>query len=219
MNETTRITSESLWRIPADASLQSIFEAPECPLLLRQTLTGPISWQVRNEMSVRRALTSRRAAPHWVAALLALGARVTLEDADADDAAVSLNDFLQRKITGRIEALHAPTGGVRWGAAHVARTPADDPIVAAVAGVILENDRVQEARIALTGVWADPVRLAQAAAHLIGAPLDETHIHAAAEAVAQEVTPQSDFLGSETYRRAMASVLTRRALEQCQHQE
>jgi CO/xanthine dehydrogenase FAD-binding subunit len=37
--------------------------------------------------------------------------------------------------------------------------------------------------------------------------------------VEEEVTPRGDFLGSEEYRRAMAGVLTRRALEQCRLQK
>jgi hypothetical protein len=47
--------------------------------LLRQTLTGAISWQTRNEKSIRQALTSPPVAPQWVAALLALRATVTTE--------------------------------------------------------------------------------------------------------------------------------------------
>jgi CO/xanthine dehydrogenase FAD-binding subunit len=36
-----------------------------------------------------------------------------------------------------------------------------------------------------------------------------------ANAIEGEVAPEGDFRGSEEYRRAMAGVLTRRALEQC----
>ena len=207
------------WNIPADASLQSVFEAPECSPWLRKTLSGPISWQVRNEATVRRALTSHRTALPWVAALLALGATVTLEGVEMP---APLADLIQRSVTGRIVTLHVPTEGVRYGAAQVGRTPADDPIVAAYAGVTL-NDKppktVQSARVALIGVWPRPVGLAQAAAKLIGRPLDEECIQTVAQAVAQEVTPVGDFRGSEAYRREMAAVLTRRALEQCLYQE
>lgn len=70
---------EEMWGIDADAPLQSVPDSPECPLLLCQTLTDILSWQTRNERAVRRALTSPRVAPQWVAALLALGATVTTE--------------------------------------------------------------------------------------------------------------------------------------------
>lgn len=217
------------WSIDADAPLQSVLDSPECPPLLRRMLTGAISWQTRNEKPVRRALTSPRVAPQWVAALLALGATVTVEgDAGPTDAPVEA--LLQRRVKGKVSALHVRVGegfpsvsgglgGVNWAEARVARTPADEPIVVAVAMVETGEGVVRQARVALTGVWPEPVRLAEATAQLIGGPLDEECIRAVAEAVEKEVAPKGDFRGSEEYRRAMAGVLTRRALEQCLHQE
>ena len=211
---------ERMWSVVTDAPLQSVLDAPECPALLRRTLTGTISWQTRNETPVRRALTSLRIAPQWVAALLALGATVIVDGGPEE---IPLEALSQKKERGRITALHIPLGGPnwRWGEAHVARTPADEPIVAAVAvvDVAADNRAVRQARIALTGVWPKSVRLAQAAAQLMGGSLDEDNIRAVAEAVEKEVAPKGDFMGSEEYRRAMAGVLTRRALEQCLRQE
>jgi putative selenate reductase molybdopterin-binding subunit len=189
--------------IDIDVSLQAVLDNPGCPLLFRQALTGPLSWQVRNEMLVRKVLASPRIAPQWVAALLALGATVATENgrvplAEADIAKA-------RTLSVNLDGLH-------WGEARVARTPADEPIVAAVAVVRLNEDVVQEARVALTGVWPEAVRLAEAPAHLVGGPLDEGHFQAVAEAVKREVVPKGDFLGSAEYRRAVAGVLTRQAL-------
>jgi len=232
-----------VWSIEADAPLQSVLDSPECSSLLRQTLTGVLSWQTRNETPVRKALISPRVAPQWVAALLALGATVTVEG-QAGPAEVSLEALLQRRTGGKVSALHIPPGGPgqRRGMAQVARTPADEPIVAAVAVVEMDDPltgspprlprvlavkvlavagqdgAVRQARIALTGVWPEPVRLAKAAARLVGEPLDEEHIQAVAMAIVEEGTPRGDFLGSEEYRRAMAGVLTRRALEGCRPQ-
>ena len=132
---------------------------------------------------------------------------------------IPLGAMLQRRAEGKVSALHVMVRGVRWGEAHVARTPADDSIVAAVAVVEIDGDVVRQARVALTGVWPELVRLAEAPAQLIGGPLDEERIRAAAEAVEEEVAPRGDFRGSEEYRRAMAGVLTRRALEKCLGQE
>ncbi len=215
-----------VWSIVADAPLQSVLDSPECTPLLRQALTGALSWQARNGTPVRRALTSPRIALQWVAALLAMGATVTVEGGE-EPAEVALETLLQRKTKGKVSALHVRTGlpsasggpgGVRWGEARVARTPADEPIVAAVAVVEVDGDTVRQARVALTGVWPEPVRLAQAPSQLIGSPLDEERIRAVAEAVEEEAAPTGDFRGSEEYRQAMAGVLTRRALEQCLRQ-
>jgi CO/xanthine dehydrogenase FAD-binding subunit len=211
-----------VWSIDAGVPLQSVFDNPECPPLLRQTLTGALSWQIRNETPVRRALASPRVAPQWVAALLASGATVIVERDDGL-AEIPLETLAQRQGAGKVSALHVPrgAGGGKWGEAHVARTPADEPIVAAVAGVEMDDDNnvVRQARVALTGVWPEPVRLAKAPAQLVGSPLDEDSIRAVAEAVEKEVTPAGDFLGSEEYRRAMAGVLTRRALKVCLREE
>jgi len=209
---------EEMWSIDADVPLQSVLDSPECPPLLCQTLTGVLSWQTRNEKSVRQALTSLRVAPQWVAALLALGAMVIMEG-DTGAAETPLEALLQRRAEGKVSTLHVMVVGVKCGEAHVARTPADDPIVAAVAVVEIDGDVVRQARVALTGVWPELVRLAEAPAQLIGGPLDEERIRTVAEAVEKEVAPKGDFLGSKEYRQAMAGVLTLRALEKCLDQE
>jgi CO/xanthine dehydrogenase FAD-binding subunit len=202
------------WSIDADRPLQAMLENEACPQVLRQALTGAISWQVRNEVTVRRALSSPRIAPLWVTALYALGAMVTVDEDGSGKEVV-----LAEAGSARPVALHVDTDGLRWGEAHVARTPADEPIVAAVAAVKLDDDVVQEVRVALTGVWQQAVGLAEAPTELVGEPLDDDTIQAVAKALEQEVEPKDDFLGSEEYRRAMAGVLTRRALHACLEQE
>ena len=208
--------NRNAWSIDVEAPLQAVVEARECPPLLRQALTGVTSWQTRNETPVRRALAAPRIAPQWVASLLALGATLVV---DGEEMPLAVGKGFPRPGKGagkpRPYVLKVRAGGLRWGEAHVARTPADEPIVAAVAVVEMEGNVVQVARVALTGAWPEQARLAQAAAQLVGGPLDEERIRAVAAAVEQEVAPRGDFLGSREYRRAMAGVLTRRALEQC----
>ncbi|MFQ6100927.1 MAG: FAD binding domain-containing protein [Anaerolineae bacterium] len=207
-----------VWSMDAEAPLQMVLDRPDTSPLLRQTLTGVLSWQTRDETPVRRALTSPRIAPQWVAALLALGATVTM-DRENESAEVPLEALLQRKVEGKVSTLHVGVGRLRWSEAHVSRTPADEPIVAAIAVVKMDGDIVHQARVALTGVWPEPVRLAETPGQLVGGPLSEASIRAVAEAVREEVEPKGDFHGSEEYRRAMASVLTRRALQACLDQE
>ena len=206
------------WSIGGDASLQAVLDRGDTPALLRRALRGVLAWQTRNQTTVRRALTAAGVAPTWVAALLALGASVTVET-DGKAADLPLETYLKQRVEGRVSALHLPDADRRWGEAHVARTPADQPIVAAVAVAELDGSTVRQARVALTGVWPEPVRLAAAPARLVGGPLDEEPIRAVAAAVEQEVDPSGDFRGSAEYRRAMAGVLTRRALQECLGQE
>ncbi|HDQ72332.1 MAG TPA: hypothetical protein ENN19_09580 [Chloroflexi bacterium] len=208
---------EGLWRVGVDASLQVVFEDPACPALLRQALAGPISWHARNETPVAQALKSPRLAPEWVAGLLALGATLIFESGAEN----SLTSLLQKEVAGEPTELRVALNAKRWGAARVARTPADEPIVAAVAGMTFgrngngDGNVVAEARLALVGAWSEAVRLARATDQLVGETLGEEQIEAVARALMREVAPQGDYLGSETYRREMAGVLARRALRAC----
>jgi CO/xanthine dehydrogenase FAD-binding subunit len=203
------------WSVDVAAPLQAVVDDPACPPLLRQALTGSISWQVRNETPVWRVLAVPRLAPRWVAGLLALGATLVVDGEEVPLSAGARFPRPDRRAGQTSHALHVRVGALRWGEAHVARTPADEPIVAAVAVVEMDQTTVRVARIALTGAWPEPARLAQAPAQLVGGPLDGERIRAVAAAVEQEVAPKGDFMGSREYRRAMAGVLTRRALEQC----
>jgi CO/xanthine dehydrogenase FAD-binding subunit len=202
------------WSIDVDRPLQAALDDTACPQVLRQTLTGTLSWQVRNEVTVRRALSSPRIAPLWLTALYALGTVAIVEEDGSEREVV-----LAEAGSARPTALRVVADGLQWGEARVGRTPADEPIVAAIAVVKLDGGRVQEARVALTGVWQQAVGLAEAPAQLVGKSLDDETIQTVAEAVVQEVAPKEDFLGGEEYRRAMAGVLTRRALQACMERE
>jgi CO/xanthine dehydrogenase FAD-binding subunit len=199
------------WTIACDATLQAVVECAECPELFHDTLTRWLGWQTRNRTTVERVLNTPSLALQWFAGLLALGAAVTVEG----QGQVPVEALLERRVKGRLVVLDVPVDGIRWGEAHVGRTPADEPIVSAVAAVRLELGIVRQARVALTGVWSRPVALAEAPARLAGAPLTIDGIRQVAAAIEAEVTPKGDFLGSAEFRRAMAGVMARRALEAC----
>jgi carbon-monoxide dehydrogenase medium subunit len=207
------------WEIACDATLQAVVESAGCAELFRRTLTGSVSWQVRNRTTTGRVLTTPSAALSWFAALLALGAEVSVEG----QGHVPVHQFLERRIKGRLQTLHVPVlgcdgtplRGICWGEARVARTPSDEPIVSAVAAVEGVPSAITRARLALTGVWARPVAMADAASLLVGGRLTAGRIRDVAAKVEAEVAPKGDFLGSAEYRRAMAGVMARRALEEC----
>ncbi|MGD2145691.1 MAG: hypothetical protein PVH41_03230 [Anaerolineae bacterium] len=209
----TERSIQPVWTIDAAASLQDILDDPSCPELLRRAVRETRSWQIRNETSVLRVIKASQLMPQCLATLLALRAGVTLEGLGE----TPLEELIPQGVKGRITTLRIPTQGtsVRWGEAHVARAPAEEPIVAAVAAVKMSDQRVEAARVALSGTWPEPVRLARAPGMLIGGPLSPERIEAVAVAVEQEADPRGDFMGSVAYRRAMARVLTRRALEAC----
>ncbi|MBM3128759.1 MAG: hypothetical protein FJ009_09065 [Chloroflexi bacterium] len=114
----------------------------------------------------------------------------------------------------------------------VARTPSDKPIVCVVASAQIlrsaQNDKVaRDVRIALGGVGEIATRANAVENALEGQALDDALIEQAARAASQGLSPHDDpsteftlrneglrtnFRGSAEYRRAMAIVLTRRAV-------
>jgi carbon-monoxide dehydrogenase medium subunit len=211
--------AEAHLSLGARVSLQAVYEAPASPELLRRALSATVTWQERNETTVEKALLSPVLAPQWVAALLALGSHATFKDKEGEKPLV---DFLDRTGSHRdkLATVRLPLNiaGRVWGESHVARTPADEPIVAAIAVVDLTDSVVRRASLALIGVWHEPVRLAQSTELLVGGALRDDHIQQVAAAVEREVKPRGDFCGSVEYRRAMAAILTRRALKDCQRE-
>ena len=86
-------------------------------------------------------------------------------------------------------------------------------VVGATAVVTLAGDRVTRARVAITAL-APTVRLVPAAEEaLIGSDGGRAAAERAARAAAEASEPISDVRASEEYRRAMAAVLARRAIE------
>jgi len=87
--------------------------------------------------------------------------------------------------------------------------------VAAVVTLEDDSDRCQQARLVFLGVGDGPVDARQAAEMLIGqAPTPEAIGAAAETAASDEIDPGSDIHASAEYRRHLANVLARRALEQ-----
>jgi carbon-monoxide dehydrogenase medium subunit len=95
-----------------------------------------------------------------------------------------------------------------------ARRQGDFAVVAAAVWLDLDGGACRSARVVLGGVASTPVRAHEAEAVLTGAPLDPQRIReAAGAAAAASLTPISDVHGSSAYRRQLANVLVRRAIE------
>jgi carbon-monoxide dehydrogenase medium subunit len=87
--------------------------------------------------------------------------------------------------------------------------------VAAVVTLQDDSDRCKQARLVFLGVGDGPVDARQAAEMLVGQVPTPEAIRAAAEmAASAEIDPGSDIHASAEYRRHLANVLARRALEQ-----
>ncbi len=96
------------------------------------------------------------------------------------------------------------------------RTADDYATVSAAAVVTLDKAKktFQDVRIALGSVGTTPIRAKEAEDVLRGQPVKLEALREAAEKVRPVVDPISDFRGSASYKREMAVVFARRALEQ-----
>ena len=86
-------------------------------------------------------------------------------------------------------------------------------VVGATAVVTLDGKKVTDARIAITALAPTIHRVAEAEAALVGTDGGRKAAEAAAAAAAAGAAPISDVRASAEYRRAMAAVIARRAIE------
>jgi CO/xanthine dehydrogenase FAD-binding subunit len=180
--------------IGAGATLQRIATDAAVPAVVREAARREEPSTLRAAATLGGCVAAGRWDSELLAALLAYAATVTLAGPDGDRL-VGLDALLadRGQLAGRIIThVAAATGGAAQ-AARTGRTPADRPIVAAVAR------QAGDTWLALAGVSATPVLTRAAGADLDGW-LDR-------------LDPPADFRGSAEYRRALAVTLARRVLE------
>ncbi len=149
-------------------------------------------------------------------ALLALDAQVTVVRKATKT--IALADFLATREQLLPQALlteiAVPMANPRASLQIVARTPSDRPIVSVCAAAQVANGVARAVRIALGGVGQVAVRSRDPEKALEGQALSGQLVEAAARQAAEGLTPVGDFRGSVEYRKEMAVVLTRRAVEE-----
>ena len=156
-------------------------------------------------------------------ALLALDARLRLRSA-AGQREVPLTEFFRDYFETALRPGEVLTEVVlpplpsRYGAAFLKflpRTADDYATVSAAALVVPGGDgALREVRLALGSVGVTPVRAAAVEAALRGQRPTPQALREAAELVRHAVEPLDDWRGSAAYKRDMAVVFARRALEQ-----
>ena len=105
--------------------------------------------------------------------------------------------------------------GMGWSFREFTRRSGDFAVVGVACGLGLDGGgRVETARLAFCGVAGTPVRAAAAEAVVLGEQPSAELWAQAGEAAKAELDPPSDVHGTAAYRRHLAGVLTRRALEE-----
>jgi carbon-monoxide dehydrogenase medium subunit len=191
-----------------------------CPILA-ETAAGIGDPQVRNRGTIGGNVCQADPAGDYPPVILALDAELTALSASGERTIPASEFFLDvyttalepaELLTGiRVSAMPPNTGQsflkltYKSGAA---------PIVSAAVVMTLDNGNVCKAvRIALAAVAATPVRAEETEAALLGKPVTDELIKDAAERVSGAIDPTSDVHATAGYRKDMAAVVTRRALQ------
>jgi CO/xanthine dehydrogenase FAD-binding subunit len=177
--------------------LQTMVDDERAPVLLREAARREGPNTLRHAATIGGVVAGPHRDSQLLAALLVFDAEVKVQTL-GDTKQISLANFIRDVPTalsgGLVTSISLATMG-KTASARVARTPADQPIVAALAR--LDNDG--EVRLALCGVANTPVLV------------DPDNVKAA-------VNPSSDFRGSREYRRQMAATLARRVMSEISEQ-
>jgi 4-hydroxybenzoyl-CoA reductase subunit beta len=154
-----------------------------------------------------------------VPALIALGAKVGVENADGrrelDLAELYREDGIRYLAIGRDDVVVSVTlpDAIGWRSTYLKlrdRNSFDFPIAGVAAAVRLDGGVVTEARIAITALASRPVAVDAKA--LVGTKLDDGAIAAAADAVHKAARPMDNTSGTISQRKRAARVFTERAL-------
>ena len=160
-----------------------------------------------------------------VPVMVAIGAKLrfvsTLGERVIDAAGLYNDDgieYLHKRPDELLVDIHLPpTNGWRASYQKLRRRGAFDfPVLGVAAWISAENDVVKDARLVLGGIAPAPIEIAEASSALIGKPLAEDQIQAAAEAAYVKARPldNTDFVYQ--WRKQMARQYTLRALRDLQ---
>jgi carbon-monoxide dehydrogenase medium subunit len=191
-----------------------------CPLLPEcAAQIGDV--QVRNKGTIGGSLAHSDPAGDWPAAIIALGAELVAVGAGGERI-IKADDFFVDMLTTALGAgeilreirVTAPTG--RWGQAYMkVPQPASGFAVVGVAVNLTrnQNGNCQSAGIGITGVASKVYRATSVEKALTGSALDAQAMAAAASHATDGVSVNGDLYASDAYRRHLAQVYTRRAIE------
>jgi aerobic carbon-monoxide dehydrogenase medium subunit len=191
--------------------------------MLAETYHHVATLRIRNMATVGGGLAHADPNQDPPPSLIALGATVKATSPNGSRV-IPLDEFFKgyyETVLGADEIItevFVPKVAPNTGAAYIKflpRTADDYATVSAAAVLTLDKNRktIADVRIALGSVGETPIRATEAEAVLRGQPLKSDGFAAAGEKAKQAVDPISDFRGSAAYKKDMAAVFVRRALE------
>ena len=189
--------------------------------LLANTYSRVATVRIRNVATVGGGLAHADPAQDPQPALLALGASVRVVSA-ASERVVPMTEFCvdyyetalaPGELVAELLVPVEPRFDKGVYLKYLPRTQDDYATVAVAALASVANGKISDVRVGLGAVAPTPVRATAVEQALNGGPASADAVRAAAALVADLVDPLDDARGSAGYKREMAVVFTRRALE------
>jgi CO/xanthine dehydrogenase FAD-binding subunit len=189
-----------------------------CPLLA--AALGYVGYeQIRNHGTLCGSLAHADPAAELPAVLLALDGFVTVGNLTTKRE-VAARDFFKSYLTTCLShdemvleaSIPETPPGAGWSFTEFARRFGDFAIVGVAVLLVRDQDKITDARIALTGVGDKPWREPRVEQMLVGQKASTDLFGKIGVEIAGRINPGSDIHASESYRRSLARVLTRRAL-------
>jgi carbon-monoxide dehydrogenase medium subunit len=207
------------WRIGALTPHAELEHTPDLGVvsLVAGTIADP---QVRNRGTIGGSLAHGDPASDLPAVMMICEASVTLQGAGGAQRSVSANDLFQDYLETAVEPNEVLTevripayDGWGFGYEKFNRRSEDWAMVAVSALVRKDGDSIADVRVGLTNMGSVPLRATAVEDALRGQPATADAIAKAAEQAAEGTDPPADLNASSEYKRHLARVMTRRALE------
>lgn len=191
--------------------------------LIHESMPQIATVQIRNRGTIGGSLSHADPSAELVVVTTALEAKFRIRSQTGERVILASEFFLGLLMTAmepeellveiEIPSLPPRSG---WSLKEVARRPHDFALVGVAAVLTLDKkDRPADARLVYLSAGDGPISAPEAAGMLIGEQVTDDLITAAAEkASADEIDPGSDIHATADFRRHLANVLTRRALEE-----
>jgi aerobic carbon-monoxide dehydrogenase medium subunit len=207
------------WRIGALTPHAELEHTPDLGIvaLTAGTIADP---QVRNRGTLGGSLAHGDPASDLPAVMMICDATVTLQGAGGQQRSVGANELFQDYMETAIEPGEVLTeirmpvlDGWGYGYEKFNRRSEDWAMVAVSVVVKQTGDVCEDVRVGLTNMSSVPLRAGAVEEALRGQSLNADSIANAAEHAADDTDPPADLNASSEYKRHLARVLCRRALE------
>lgn len=195
-----------------------------CPLLT-EAYESIAHHTVRNRGTLGGNLCHADPSSETPAVMVAMGATLVLQslrgrrEVGAEDFFLGTYETARQQDEMLVEIRIPGRGANGWAFAEISNRHGDFAIAVVATTVTLANGRCEAARVVASGVGEHAARLEPAEEALVGGPIDDARLDAAASAAAGAVDPHSDSHADAAYRRDAIATLTRRtvrlAAERC----